>query len=110
MSEIDIVGLIEGARYSEVLSDVVFNLGGEKVLRLDYEGGYQGHVDIDVLLSDGRVFSYKYWYGSCSGCDEWEARDLSDEQIGEVMLQEATFFASIDAYNDWRKKVNDAND
>lgn len=107
MSKIDIVGLTEVARYSEVLSDVASALGGKKVLRLDYESDYQGYVDIDVLLSDGRVFSYMYSYGSCSGCDEWEARDLSDEQIGEAMLQEATFFASIGAYNDWRKKVND---
>jgi uncharacterized protein (UPF0303 family) len=97
--------MVESARYSGGLESVINNLGGEEVLRLSYEADYQGYVDIDVLLNDGRVFSYRYYYGSCSGCDEWENRELTSEQIEEEMLQAATFFESVGEYNKWRETV-----
>ena len=65
-------------------------------------------VDVDVLLSDGRVFSYYYVYGSCSGCDEWEARNLSCDEIESVIMQEmqeATIFNDLESYNQWRENV-----
>jgi len=98
---LDIVEATEDARYSEVLQTVIEELKGIEILRLDYCSDYQGHVDIDVLLEDGRVFSYKYWYGSCSGCDEWEDRSLTNEEIKDVMIQEATFFSGLESYNTW---------
>jgi hypothetical protein len=93
------------ARYSEHLETLVNRFHGVEVLRLEFEANYQGHVDIDVLLSDGRVLSYEYWYGSCSGCDEWESRDLSDEEIVSTMEQEATIFDNLEQYNEWIKKT-----
>ena len=90
------------ARYSENLEKVINKLGGIEVLRHEYEASYQGDVDIDVLLEDGRVFSYHYYYGSCSGCDEWEHRNLDDEEIEEVMLQECTLFNSLEEYKKWQ--------
>ena len=98
---LDIVEATEDALYSEVLQTVIRELGGKEILRLDYDSDYQGHVDIDVLLDNGSVFSYKYWYGSCSGCDEWESRDLTAEEIKDVMIQEATFFDSLGGYKTW---------
>lgn len=61
------------------------------IIRLKYEAGYQGYVDIDVLLSSGKVFSYYYAYGSCSECDEWENRNLSDDEILLAMQKECSF-------------------
>jgi hypothetical protein len=100
-------GITYYTRYSEHLETLVNSIGGVEVLRLNFEADYQGEVDIDVLLADGRVFSYKYWYGSCSGCDEWESRNLSDEEIVEVMKQEATFFDNLEQYKTWLNKVSD---
>lgn len=74
-------------------------------MRLEYESCWQGYVDIDVELADGRVFSYKYEYGSCIGCDLWEAMNLSKEEIKEEMLKGAAIFDSMDDYLKWRKQV-----
>lgn len=103
---LQIAEMVEHARYSECLEDVINELGGVEVLRLAYEADWQGFVDIDVLLEDGRVFSYKYYYGSCSGCDEWEDRNLDHHEIKEVMLLEAAFMSSLEAYNEWRTKCS----
>lgn len=101
----DIQKMVDYARYSSHLEDVLAKLQAVEVLRVEYESDYQGFVDIDVLLADGRVFTYKYWYGSCSGCDEWESRELSSEEICEEMLKEATLYPNIELYKEWRATV-----
>jgi hypothetical protein len=58
-------------------------------------------VDADALLSDGRIFSYKYYYGSCSGCDDWEDRGLTTEQITQEMIEGGTYFNNLEEYNSW---------
>lgn len=98
--------MVKNARYSEVLQDVICELEGIEVLRLDYDPHYSGYVDIDVLLEDGRVFSYLYNYGSCSRCDEWERRDLSHNEIMEVMKTECTYFDSTRQYQKWIETRN----
>ena len=107
---INICEEVDGCRYCSNLQKVIDRLGGEKILRLEYESDYQGYVDIDVLLSDGTVMSYYYSYGSCSGCDSWEAEDLDDAGIESAMLQEMTFFSNIHEYNLWCEDVkNNSN-
>jgi len=93
------------ARYTDCLDRIIHKLNGVKILRLEYDNGYQGFVDVDVLLTDKRVFSYKYTYGSCSGCDEWESRDLSSSEIENEMLKEATLFSDEYSYKKWRELV-----
>ena len=93
------------ARYSDCLETVINGIGGKEVLRLYCLSDYQGEVDIDVQLEDGRVFSYSYAYGSCSGCDDWECRNLSDEEISEEMLEQATIFDIRAQYDAWRLTV-----
>lgn len=47
------------------------------------ENSYQGTVCV-ALVIDGKpdkVEVIEYSYGSCSGCDDWEARDLGSAQI-----------------------------
>lgn len=90
-------------RYSELLEEVLEELGVDKVLREDFEDDWQGYVDVDVLLNDGRIYSYKYWYGSCSGCDDWESDGLPDDNIKTIM-KNATYFGNIEQYEEWRNK------
>ena len=106
----DVTKAVDQARYSDNLESLLNKLEAVKILSVAYESDYQGFVDIDALLKDGRVFSYKYWYGSCSGCDDWEYRNLSDDAIEEEMLREATIFDNVEQYLEWRNKVNDRNE
>lgn len=107
---IDIEKEVDQARYSANLQTVLTKLGAKELLRKKYESGYQGYVDVDVLLEDGRVYSYYYPYGSCPGCDEWEYRNLTDEEIEEIMIKEATIFDNIEQYNKYRENIDeDAN-
>lgn len=100
---LDINKACDYPRYGSILDAVIHELGGAKVLELNFETDYQGYVDISVLLESGEVWSYHYSYGSCSVCDEWEYKDLSDEEIGEVMKREATTFSSEDLWNIWNQ-------
>jgi hypothetical protein len=97
-----------GCRYSTELFDILKELRCKKILSLNFENDYQGFVDVSCLLNDGRVFSYYYSYGSCSGCDTWEAAELTDVQIVETMLKEATFFDSLSLYNEWLRMKNES--
>lgn len=105
--KLEIYKLCDQARYADNLENVINFLNGEKVLRIEFESDYQGFVDIDVLLKDGRIFSYKYDYGSCSGCDDWEARELDDNEIENEMKEAATFFDNIKLYESWRAECKE---
>lgn len=100
---IDIVKEVENARYSATLQLLLNELGAKELLRKNYQSSSQGHVDVDVLLNDGRVFSYHYAYGSCPDCDEWDHKKYSGGEIKTIMMQEATFFDDIEQYRDWRR-------
>lgn len=98
---LEISQMTDRCRYSSNLESLIERLKGEKVLELSYESDYSGHVDISVLLADGRVFSLYYSYGSCSGCDSWESRGLSDEEIEQEMQSDASYFESKSDYDKW---------
>jgi hypothetical protein len=89
---------VENARYSDALETVINDLKPLHLKWLDYESNWQGYVEIDVLLENGQVFSYEYTYGSCSGCDEWESRGLSDYEIQEEMIKGAVIYSSMETY------------
>ena len=90
-------------RYGEILQALLEELDAVVILREVSNCDYQGDVDVDILLSDGRLICYYYSYGSCSGCDTWEAESLTDEQIKEEMKTGATYFSSFDEYQQWNK-------
>jgi hypothetical protein len=81
----------ENCRWAECLIELLDSYGTWIELRANWEYDYQGFVDVDILLPDGRVFSYKYYYGSCTGCDPWEDCKTTDE-IKQEMKDDATFF------------------
>jgi len=98
MNDINLVDMTDGARYSKNLNTLAQQLKVKEILKLSSETDYSGFVDVDALLEDGRVWSYRYTYGSCSGCDEWESLELNDEAIVEAMKQGSTFFNNLDQY------------
>jgi hypothetical protein len=56
-----------GCRWEDALEAAINKLGGKEILFVNYQADYQGFLDIDVLLENGFIFSYRYSYGSCSG-------------------------------------------
>lgn len=59
------------------------------------ENDYQGSANILVHTPDGKYAHYEWTYGSCSGCDEWESANLSDEQVQKVMRESAAWFDDL---------------
>jgi len=95
--------VVENAGYSNLLEKVINELKGTEILRLEYKSEDSGFVDIDVLLDDCRVFSYKYYYGSCVKCDDWWSRGLTDNEVKGEMLDDATIFNTKEDYEKWRQ-------
>ncbi len=99
------VKVTRGCRWDECFQMAVDSLGGGKeVLFEDAYADWQGYLDMDVLLHDGRVVSYYYSYGSCSGCDPWEGEfsyDTQEFSVSQVMLDEMTIFTDRAEYDRW---------
>jgi hypothetical protein len=61
---------------------------------------YQGSARF-LAAKNGRFAYYEWNYGSCSGCDSWEAAGTSDADICEEMKRDALWFtnrAEVDAW------------
>jgi len=93
--------IVEDCRYCHQLGEALRQVHAVRLLFLNYVSDYQGNVDISALLSDGRVFSYEYSYGSCSGCDSWEAEEASYEDVVAEMIKSATYFDSEESWKGW---------
>lgn len=49
------------------------------------ESDWQGSANVLAAMPDGSFIHYAWTYGSCSGCDEWESRELTGEEIEQEM-------------------------
>lgn len=70
--------------------------GESEIIWEHSESDYQGFANVLARLSDGTFIHYEWSYGSCSGCDEWESRGLSSEEIVDEMRSAAAVFESED--------------
>lgn len=66
-----------GCRYGVVAGNI---WGDWDVLWEQFDDDYQGYASF-VAHKDGRFVVYDWSYGSCSGCDDWEARRLSEAEM-----------------------------
>jgi hypothetical protein len=58
---------------------------------------YQGNVTVLFRERDHWASKFCYvdfYYGSCSGCDEWEDRQLTSEQIKEEITKNSLWFSN----------------
>lgn len=91
-------------RYGDIAGKI---WGDWEILWEDAEDNYQGHASF--LAKKGTRYSfYEWWYGSCSGCDGWEADNASDEAIEKEMRETAIWFDNKTALKKWLKML-DAN-
>lgn len=69
------------ARYGDIAAKLFH---GWEVLHEISEASYSG--ECQVLAVKGDVAMLLHWsYGSCSGCDTWEQKGLTDAEIFEQM-------------------------
>jgi hypothetical protein len=69
-------------RYGDIAGNI---FGGGDVIWEESYDDYQGHANVLVYMPDGSFAHYAWDYGSCSGCDTWEAAGLSDDAIEAEM-------------------------
>lgn len=84
-------------RYGDIAADI---WGDWDIIWEDSEADYQGHASI--LARKGNRYSfYEWWYGSCSGCDGWEADCKSGTAIEAEMRDTAIWFESKAELKKW---------
>ena len=78
-------------RYGEIAARI---WSDANVIWEDSESDYQGHATVLARTPDGKWWFYEWWYGSCSGCDTWEAAELTDDEIEAEMRDQSAIFDS----------------
>lgn len=58
---------------------------------------WQGHANVLAAMPDGTFAHYEWTYGSCSGCDEWEDRNLDHGAIVAEMRSAMAVFPDVAA-------------
>jgi len=92
------VSQLGNCRYSECAFSL---LAGHEILAFEGESDYQGSASVLARRTGAVEGFYEYIYvawswGSCSGCDQWEAQDLSADQIIEELRKSAGFFETLE--------------
>jgi hypothetical protein len=80
-----------------------------QVLWFEAESDYQGWAKF-LLIKNGEFIFYEYTYGSCSGCDTWEDKSLSPEQIQDEMKKTAMEFKNISTFMKWIEMLEETGD
>lgn len=75
-------------RYGEIAGEI---WGEAEIIWENSLDNYQGYAVFLAAMPDGSFSYYEWSYGSCSGCDEWEAADYSDEEIERLMRNNAAW-------------------
>lgn len=89
-------------RYGSVAGQI---WGEWEILWEDSESDYQGHASI-LAKKGNRYAFYEWWYGSCSGCDGWEADGKSDADIEKEMRDTAIWFDSKKQLKTWLDRLD----
>ncbi len=65
---------------------------------------YQGSANI-LGFNGAALFHYEWDYGSCSGCDSWEASGADSLNISLEMRGGAVYFDNIDEFEKYLDQV-----
>jgi hypothetical protein len=89
-------------RYGEVAERI---WGDAEILWESSEAGWQGEAKFIARMKDGRYCYYEWSYGSCSGCDTWEAAGHSDGKIEDIMRAEAAWFEDKETFERFLDRI-----
>ena len=91
-------------RYSNVATRILENAD---ILIDNSVDDYQGRVDLIAFMPNSDIITFTYSYGSCSGCDDWEDRRLSESQIEEEMRRDCMeIFTDYEEFKKYLDAVN----
>lgn len=79
-------------RYGDIAGRI---FGDAEIVCERSEDDYQGCAKVLARLRNGDFILYEWTYGSCSGCDDWDARDLSADAIEVEMRRDTVTFNTI---------------
>jgi hypothetical protein len=97
-------------RYSDIAEHIFKDA---VIIWEDSSADYQGNVNIVGVFEgyNGKFFHFVYSYGSCSGCDEWEDRSLSDDEIETEMREKClSTFENIEHFKNYVSNIKEMND
>lgn len=89
-------------RYGEVAGGIWHDWN---IIWEDSDADYQGHATF-LAEKDGRFCFYEWWYGSCSGCDGWEADGASDKDIAKEMRDTAIWLDDRQQLTEWLARLS----
>jgi len=81
--------IASGCRYGDVAERIFKDA---EIIWEHSEADYQGYANVLARLKNGHFIHLSWTYGSCSGCDEWEARGLSDDDVEQEMRRSMGVF------------------
>jgi len=84
-------------RYGDIAGEI---WGDWEIIWENSEADYQGSASF-IAYKDGTYVYYEWDYGSCSGCDTWEAANYTDEQIEKEMRRDAVEYHSMRDLVSW---------
>jgi len=87
-------------RYGEVAEKI---FGDCEIIWEHSMDDYQGFANVLAAKQDGSFIHYEWTYGSCSGCDEWEDRGLTDQQIENEMRSSMAVLKDRDTLKQYLK-------
>lgn len=94
-------------RYSECLPEYLENC---EVIEDNSDPGYQGGLEVIFHDKLKNIYYYVcYYYGSCSVCDDWEARDLSGQEITKE-IDDLTLKMTEEEYKIWKNRKEDSDE
>lgn len=94
-------------RYGEIANEI---WQGWELLWENSVSDWQGEASFIVKNNEtGQYCFYGWVYGSCSGCDGWEADDLTDNEIKKEMKSEAMWFKNKTELKKWMKMLEDVS-
>jgi len=90
MNKDDLKPKMTECRYGEILNGLIGEY--DEIFLYAAEADYQGYVKVawgpgEYDYQDKNYYFYEYSYGSCSGCDDWESRGLSNLEIAKEMIE-----------------------
>ena len=84
-------------RYGDIASRI---WGDWDLIWEDSEENWQGHASF--IVSKGAEFCFYEWhYGSCSGCDGWEADGKGSDEVEAEMRHTAMWFKNKKQLRKW---------
>jgi hypothetical protein len=85
------------ARYGSNAREALASLYVIRAMHIDDD--YQGSAYLvmqAIKKPDVCLYTVSWDWGSCSGCDYWEARNLTDEQISAEILNSVQRFKPVE--------------